>query len=240
MNYILDTHTHTIFGGHAYSTWLENVEWASKNGIEVLGTTEHGPAMPGGPHIFYFENLKVLPREVFGVIHLRGCEANIIDYDGTLDIPESTQQKLDIIIASLHEPCIKPGTIEENTRTLLKVMDNPFVDILGHIGNPKFPLDYDKIIQRAKEKNKLIEINNSSVKSRPGSEENCSKVMELCIRYSVPMVINSDAHVAFDIGKFTFVEELIKKLNVPEELIINTQKSKIISYLKNKGKLSDL
>lgn len=240
MKYVLDTHTHTIFAGHAYSTWLENIEWASKNGIEVLGTTEHGPAMPGGPHIFYFENLKVLPREAFGVIHLRGCEANIIDFDGNIDIPESTQEKLDIIIASLHEPCISPGTIEENTNALLGVMDNPRVDILGHIGNPRYLLDYEKIIQKAKGKNKLIEINNGSFKSRPGCEENCSKVIELCIRYRVPIVINSDAHIAFDIGKFTLADELIQKNNVPEELIFNNEKNKIINYLKNKGKLLDL
>ena len=68
MKYVVDTHTHTIDSGHAYSTWLENIKWASENGVKVLATTEHGPAMPGGPHIFFFNNLKVLPREMYDVI----------------------------------------------------------------------------------------------------------------------------------------------------------------------------
>lgn len=240
MNYVVDTHTHTVDAGHAYSTWLENIKWASENGVEVLATTEHGPAMPGGPHIFFFNNLKVLPRELYGVIHLRGCEANIIDYNGNLDIPEKTQNKLDIIIASLHDVTIEPGSIEQNTNAILGAMDNPLVDILGHIGNPQFPIDIEKIIKKAKEKNKLIEINNSSFKSRPGSEENCMTVIKLCKQYKVNIIISSDAHVCTQIGKFEIANELLTEICFPKELIMNTNRYKIINYLKKKNKLQDI
>ena len=72
MKYVVDTHTHTTAGGHAYTTWLENVKQASEIGLKLLGTTEHGPKMPGGPHIFYFGNLGVMPRELYGVTLLHG------------------------------------------------------------------------------------------------------------------------------------------------------------------------
>ena len=121
MKYVIDTHTHTIMSGHAYTTLLENVKEASKKGIEILGVTEHGPQMPGGPHEYYFGNIKVIPRKIDGVTILRGCEANILDFQGNLDIPEWIQERLDIIIASLHEPCVNPGSREENTRALLNV-----------------------------------------------------------------------------------------------------------------------
>ena len=42
--------------------------------------------MPGGPHPFYFYNLYCIPREIDGVKILRGIEANIIDYDGNIDV----------------------------------------------------------------------------------------------------------------------------------------------------------
>src|SRR3712207_8672658 len=74
MKYILDLHTHTIASGHAYTTLLENAKYASEIGLKILGTTEHGPKMPHAPHIWYFYNYKVLPRKIYGVTMLHGCE----------------------------------------------------------------------------------------------------------------------------------------------------------------------
>ncbi|HBM74751.1 MAG TPA: phosphatase, partial [Clostridiaceae bacterium] len=62
MKYLIDTHTHTIVSGHAYTTLLENVKCAADKGLKMMADTEHGPAMPGGPSIIYFGNLKVIPR----------------------------------------------------------------------------------------------------------------------------------------------------------------------------------
>jgi len=240
MKYVLDTHTHTIFSGHAYTTWLENIKEASNIGIKVLATTDHGPRMPGGPHLFYFNNLRVMPRKLYGVLHLKGCEANIIDANGKLDIPEITQKKLDIIIASLHDVCMRPGSIDENTQALLNVMDNRNVDIIGHSGNPAFPIWEEEVIKKAKEKDILIEINNGSFGSRVGSEENCTEIANLCKKHEVNIVLGSDAHTCFHIGRFPKAEKILKDVGIPDELIMNTDEFKIIKYLKKKGKLDDI
>lgn len=240
MKYVLDTHTHTIYSGHAYTTWLENIKEAANIGIKVLATTDHGPSMPGGPHLFYFNNLRVLPRKLYGVLHLKGCEANIIDINGRLDIPEITQKKLDIVIASLHDVCMKSGSRDENTQTLLNVMNNRNVDIIGHSGNPAFPIWEEAVVKKAKEEGILIEINNGSFGSRSGSEENCIKIAELCKKYEVNIVLGSDAHTCFQIGRFPKAEEILKAVNIPDELIMNTDEFKIVKYLKKKGKLRDI
>ncbi|MDF2882844.1 MAG: hypothetical protein K0R54_3401 [Clostridiaceae bacterium] len=240
MKYVVDTHTHTIVSGHAYTTWLENIKEASKQGIRLLGTTDHGPNMPGGPHLFYFSNMKAWPRKIDDVILLRGCEVNIIDYKGNIDIPELICKKLDIIIASLHDVCIKPGSRDENTEALLNVMDNPYVDIIGHSGNPSFPIWEEKVVKKAKDNNILIEINNGSFGSRAGSEENCYKIAKLCRENHVKLIFGSDAHTCFQIGKFQKAENLIKQLDISEDLIMNTDEFKLINYLKKKGKLKDL
>jgi putative hydrolase len=241
MKYVTDIHTHTIVSGHAYTTLLENVREAKKNGIEVLGNTEHGPTMPGGPHLFYFGNIRVIPREIEGVMILRGCEANIIDFDGNIDIPERFQNYLDIMIASLHDVCIEPGTVEENTRALIKVMDNSNIHIIGHSGNPVFPIDEEAVVKKAKEKDVMIELNNSSfVSSRKGSDVICTRIAKLCKKYGTKVMIGSDAHTCFHIGKFDEVIKLLKGIDMPEELIMNKSKKEIIGYLKNKGKLNDV
>lgn len=241
MKYVLDVHTHTLASGHAYSTLLENAKYASEIGLKLLGTTEHGPNMPGAPHIWYFDNFKVLPREIYGVTMLHGCEANIIDYNGNIDIPEDTAKNLDIIIASLHEPCINPGTREENTEALLKVMENPYIDIIGHSGNPKFPIYEEEIVKKAKEKNILIEINNSSFKtSRRGSEPICINIAELCMKHGTKVIMGTDSHICFTIGNFDKVSAIFEKIVMPEELIMNRDADQFLRYLKNKGKLIDM
>lgn len=240
MKYVVDTHTHTIVSGHAYTTLLENVQEASNIGLKVLGTTEHGPSMQGAPDLMYFRNFKVIPRKLKGVILLNGCEANIIDFNGMIDIPDYIQKRLDIIIASLHDICIKPSTREENTKALLKVMENPYVDILGHIGNPSFPIYEEEVVKTAKEKNVLIEINNGSFISRKGSEKTCRKVATLCKEHNVNVILGTDSHFCSQIGRFPKAEEMLKDIGFPEELIMNTNEEKILKYLKKKGKLKNI
>lgn len=240
MKYVIDLHTHSIVSGHAYTTLLENVKQASINGIKVLGTTEHGPAMPGGPHIFYFSNMRNIPRELYGVKILRGCEANIMDVDGNLDIPERIQERLDLIIASLHDVCFKPfpSTKEVNTMAVLNAMNNRRIDILGHLGNPIFPVDIEAIVKKAKVTNTLIEINNGSLNgSREGSLENCIEIAKACNDNGVEVILGTDSHISFNIGKFDKAEQIIKAANMKEKLIMNIDENKIMEYLKSKGKL---
>jgi len=238
MNFVSDLHTHTIVSGHAYSTILENAKYASDIGLKILGVTEHGPNMPGAPDPWYFGNLKVLPRELFGVKMLYGCEANIIDYEGNLDLEIERQQLLDIMIVSLHEPLMQGGgDIDSNTDALLKTMDNPYVNILGHIGNPRFPIHEELIIKKAKEKNILIEINNSSfLTSRKGSDINCTKIAKLCKEYNVKIIVNSDAHFCYSIGNFAAVDKMLKDIDMPCELIVNANEERLIKFLQAKGK----
>ncbi|HBM81891.1 MAG: phosphatase [Clostridiales bacterium] len=237
MKYEFDTHTHTIVSGHAYSTLLENAEYASKIGLKMIAVTDHGPAMPGGPHIFYFGNLRVVPDNLFGVEILRGVEANILDHDGKLDIPYGILKKLDLVIASLHDVCIKPGSVEENTKALINAMDNEYVDIIGHAGNPAFPIDIDLFVEKAKEKDVLIEINNSSLgTSRIGSYDNCYKIAKKAKEIGAKVVMGSDAHICFDIGNFKLAADLIEKAGIPEENIMNTDVGKLKRYLSDKTK----
>lgn len=237
---VVDTHIHTISSGHAYSTLAENCSEAAKKGMRLIAITDHGPAMPGGPHIYHIGNQKVFPNFIYGVEVLKGVEANILDYDGKIDIGEKTLKKLDIVIASLHDPCIKPGTIKENTMALIGAMKNKYVDIIAHPGNPIFPIDIDEIIKAAKEYNVLIEINNSSLgTSRAGSEENCKKIAEAAALSGNMIAIGSDAHIAFAIGEFDKALGLIKGAGIKDENIINTHEDKLKDFLRGKGKLTN-
>lgn len=242
MKYLSDLHTHTIVSGHAYNTLFENIDYCVEKGIKILGTSDHAPAMPGAPHNWYFGNLRVLPRVIKGVTILKGCEGNIIDVDGTIDLSSYEARSLDYMIASFHEPVFKPRTCSENTNAMINAIEkNPMVEIIGHLGNPSYDIDYETIVKKAKEKDIMIEINNSSIagSSRIGSEGNCRKIAELCMKYGTKIILNSDAHVCFAIGEFSGSLKVLNSINFPEDLIMNDPE-KLIAHLKNKGKLQDI
>ena len=242
MKYLSDLHTHSIVSGHAYSTLLENINYCAEKGIKILGTSEHAPTMPGAPHYWYFGNMKVVPRVINGVTILRGCEANILDIDGSLDMTDESSRNLDYMIASFHEPVFKPRSREENTAAILNVMDKyDKVEILGHLGNPNYELDYEAIVKKAKEKNIMIEINNSSLlgSSRVGSDVNCKKVALLCREIGTKVILTSDSHINTCIGVFNKGIELLEEIQMPKELVMNDPE-KLIAHLKSKGRLSDL
>ncbi|MGL4402398.1 MAG: phosphatase [Fusobacteriaceae bacterium] len=233
MKSIIDLHTHTIVSGHAYSTLQENIEAACRHELKFLGVSDHAPAMPGGPHLFYFSNLKVIPKRINGVRILKGCEVNIINFNGEIDLPERELSAIDYAIASLHPPCIDCGDIHENTRAVINSMDIPQVKIIGHPDDSRYPLDYKEVVRAAKEKNVLLEINNSSLSSgsfREGARENLTEMLEECRKQGARVIMGSDAHASFDIGNFRNSEKLLKELNFPIELVINYNEEEIKDF----------
>ena len=78
MNKILaDMHTHTIASGHAYATLTEMCKEAANKGLEIYGITEHSSGTPGTCADIYFQNLRVVPRDLFGLDLRLGAEINI-------------------------------------------------------------------------------------------------------------------------------------------------------------------
>ena len=123
---LCDTHTHTLYSRHAYSTIRENVLAARDAGLELLGSTEHFSCMLFPEqhlrNFQFFFNMNIWPREWEGVRLLRGCEADVVDLAGNLfghdieasdDITgaatgyettllERVQTQCDYLIASVH------------------------------------------------------------------------------------------------------------------------------------------
>lgn len=232
MRLLADLHCHTIASGHAYSSIQECVEEARNKKLELLAITDHGIQVPDAPKILYFYNLKIIPKEINGIRIVKGVEANIIDYNGSIDMTEDILGRLELVIASLHDVCIEVGTVRENTEAVLGAIKNPFVNIIGHPDNPHFPIDYDEIAAAAAEYGKALELNNSSPVARKGCEENTIKVVEKAKKYKTKLAVGSDAHISFDVGNFNVIDKLINDLQIPQELIINLSKEKVLSFLK--------
>ena len=230
----VETHFHTVASGHAYSTVLEGVAYAKKYGMKGLAITDHGPAMPGCAQLWHFGNQSAIDPEIDGIRIVKGVEANILNYDGEIDIPEEYLKKVDWVIASYHVVCCAPSTVEDHTRGYINVLHNPYVDVLGHSGNDDYVYDYETVIKEAQKCGKLIEINAHSPIGRPGSSERCPIIAQLCKKYEVPVVVGTDAHFATKVGKVDLAMDMLKSIDFPEELILNMDADRFFNYLKNR------
>lgn len=235
MKIVTDTHSHTIVSGHAYSTMKEMAAAAKEHGMELLALTEHAPEMPGTCGSFYFQNFEVVPRKMCGIEILLGTELNILDENGNVDLRESIIKDLDIVIASIHVPCYKAeNTLENNMNAYINAMKNPYIDIIGHPDDGRFPIDYEELVCTAGETGTLLEINNSSLNPagfRKNAHDNICNMLRLCKKYGVSVTFGSDAHIDEDAGRFPFAEAVIKETGFPEELVASTSVDKLKSFL---------
>jgi putative hydrolase len=233
---VVDTHTHTISSGHAYSTIQENAREASANGIRMFNMSDHGPSMKGAPFLYHFGNLDVIPQTLYGVRIIKGVELNITGYNGEVDLPERYIRSLELCLASFHDICIEPSTVENHTNAAVAILENPYIDVFAHPGNPQFQIDIEKVVRTAKDCNKLIELNNHSFVVRKGSMENCREIALMCKRYGVRITTGSDAHISFNIGRFDNVMKLLEEVEMPEELVVTTSVEKMEGYLEERKK----
>lgn len=235
MKIVADTHTHTLASGHAYSTIREMAEMAKEHGMEAICFTEHAPELPGTCGLYYFRNLRILPRERWGLQTFYGVEVNILDKDGTVDLPEDLLKTLDIVIASVHTPCFKDEpTVEHVTSAMVNAMKNPYINVIGHPDDDRFPVDYDVLARTAKETGTLLEVNNSSMRTdtfRMNAKPNIKAMLEACKKYGTMITTGSDSHLDLDAGVLTNSINIIEECEFPEELVATTSLEKLKSYM---------
>jgi len=203
--------------------------------LQMFAITDHGPAMPDSPHEWHFGNMRVIPRVIEGVCILRGIEANILATDGSLDLPPYPGL-LDLVIASFHTPVITPTTRADHTRALINTIKSGNCHIIGHPGNPAYPIDVDEVILAAKDHNVVLEINNSSFSlSRQGSSENCHYILERVAHHGWKVSFGSDAHFSSHLGEFSSCIAMAEKIGFSRDNIISASPESLLAFLAEHG-----
>lgn len=242
-----DTHVHSIFTNHAYSTIEENARYAGSTGIECIAITDHfGPIFLRNVQdgIFHLGNRVILPSEMYGVRVLKGIEIDIIDHKGNLayydmklpmnenvSVHERLLPNCELVIASVHGwKEFRPSTVVEHTEMYINALRNPYVDILGHSGRAGMAYDIDEVLKVAKEEGKIIEINNHSFDLGPCDV--CKTIAERCAELGVYITVSSDAHFSHAIGHYDHALSMLEKIHFPEELIANASMERLFSIVK--------
>ncbi|MBU0927679.1 MAG: phosphatase [Spirochaetes bacterium] len=230
MNIRIDTHTHSVASGHAFSTIDDLARGARASGLDGFVLTDHGPGMPGSTHPYHFGNLRIVPELIEGVRFLSGVEANIMDTAGGVDLAPYLLSRLDFVLAGFHDICFDPGSRSANTDAMIAALSNPLVDAISHPGNPSFPIDNQAVVRAAAAFGKALEINNSSFRIRKGSERSCAELASLCAREGASVVCGSDAHYWRDVGNLSKAVAVIEAAGIPEEQVLNASVDRFLSF----------
>lgn len=237
MKLIADLHTHTIASNHAFSTLFEMTEQAKSMGLLAIAVTDHAPGMPDAPHPYYFGNIVHLPDQLpNGLFLLKGAEVNVINVQGELDLSEKARRRLDWVIVSLHQSCLAPLSYEEATNLWLSMAETAYVDMIGHSEQQEFLYDYERVTKAFAKNNKVVELNANSAKVRPGNEENMRRLALCCKQNKTRISVNSDAHSIYDIGNTIDVLQILKEIDFPEALVINSSLSCLMDALSALGR----
>jgi putative hydrolase len=218
----VDLHTHTVASGHAYNTILEIARDAADKKLEAIAITDHGPALGFIEYPNYFHCLRRVPEELFGVKILKGCEANVLDQRGNIDISEKLQKRLDIVLVGLHIlGGFKRGSDpKKNTAALIKAIEKNRIHIIVHPFRPELPVEIDKLFAACLKHQVLLEINLHILQkniSDPEHLRNTKRLIDLVVKNKTKLTINSDAHFISEVAD----DRTLKKLpfKIPPEII---------------------
>jgi DNA polymerase (family 10) len=192
-----DVHMHTTESDGRES--LETMVAAARaRGLDYIAITDHTQslAMTNGldeSRVFAVaEKIRAYSKTLEGFTVLAGIECDILA-DGSMDLADDCLASLDIVIASVHSAMQQDEA--EMTRRVIKAIEHPSVDIIGHITGRMLlrrdpsRVNVEKVIDAAAANGVALEIN-----SQPYRLDLCDSHARLARDRGVKIAINSDAH----------------------------------------------
>ncbi|MDR3216407.1 MAG: PHP domain-containing protein [Clostridiaceae bacterium] len=231
MKVIADYHTHTYYSdGH--NSCRDMVARAKELGLEEYAITDHGYAtnllgLSRRSRLRQKEKLLRLEDE-FGIRVLKGIEANILTWEGLLDLREEEFEEFDIVQFGFHRPLNfwttrqfftfvvpnfskKGQDIEKNTRALINAMERYPLKIVSHPNNV-LAVDTVEIAKAAVRLGIRFELN----------EKHWDDVVDTLKAVSdtgVGFILGSDSHRASAVAQFPNVLRIIEEAGIPVDRI---------------------
>ena len=142
------------------------------------------------------------------------------------------------MVASVHNADFARGaTTEQLNQLYIGALDDPKVLMLGHVGRTGLPFDVDTVLRAAKARGKLIEINEHSLMGQWSDRAmaRCRQIAQRCAELGVGIAVNTDAHIATDIGRFDNAHALLEDLGFPEHLVATRSADAFMEALETAG-----
>jgi DNA polymerase (family 10) len=192
---------------HMHSVWSDGrdpiaamVEECRALGYEYMAITDHSPHSAASRNLTV-DTVKQQADEVArlrdaypGIAILHGCEVDILP-DGRLDFPDKVLERLDIVLASLHESAGHDR--DQLLKRYTAAMHHPLVTLITHPTNrlvptrPGYDLDYDRLFDTAVATRTIVEIDGA-----PSHLDLNGELARRAIAAGATVSIDSDCHRA--------------------------------------------
>lgn len=200
---------------HVHSDWTDGsasiaamAEAARGRGLAYIAVTDHSRRIamahgldPAGVSRQIAEIDRVNQR-LEGLTVLTGIEVDILR-DGTLDLPDATLARLDVVVASIHSYFDLPRTAQ--TERLIRAVRNPHVDVIGHptgrlIGaRPPCDIDMERVVAAAADTGCCLEIN-----AQPDRLDLDDVAARAARDAGVRLVVSTDSHTVDGFANMRF------------------------------------
>jgi putative hydrolase len=233
----IDLHIHSQYSGHAYGSFYDIVDEARRKKMKMIAITDHGPAMKGSATFMHF-GMGFRAPKYKDIKVLWGCESNILNANGDIDLDSELQKKLDILLIGLHHNCgYEDLGLKGNTAAVIKAISNPNVDIFTHPTNPQYEYDYEKVFQAALDNDVMLELNLSYLAKNMSDEKRktlLKKMIDMARKAGKKVIVNSDAHFLHEIGDDSILKKYWKVLGLTDDIIINNYPDELMKFLEKK------
>lgn len=219
---------------HGHTTWSdgqhsveEMARAAVAQGLEYIAITDHSPwvGVANGLDVTRLRQLKLEIDRVnamnLGVVLLWGSEVDIRP-DGKLDYPDEVLAELDVVVASVHSN-LNMGR-DEMTARVLKAIENPHVDILGHpsgrlLGRrPGYDMDWEAVFRTAARCHTAMEIN-----GYPNRLDLKDTMARRARELGCMLAIGADAHAADHFAYLKLGVGVARRAWTPPGDVLNTR-----------------
>ena len=218
-------HTHETDGKNSIG---EMAESAHARGLRYIAITEHSKnlAMARGLDekraLEHLARIRQDDRAMEGRIRIfAGIEVDILG-DGALDLDDEVLAQMDVVIASVHSRFDQSR--EEMTSRVLRAIENPNVDILGHptgrqiLRREPYAIDLAAVFRRAAELGVAMEHN-----AAPARLDLCDRDLRLARELGCKVAINTDAHDTRELGFMTYGVKQLRRAWLTAEDVLNTR-----------------
>jgi DNA polymerase (family 10) len=194
-----DLHMHTT-ASDGQDTLETMVAAAAALGYEYIAITDHSTNASASRTITVDglkrqrDAIESLRDRYPGMTILQGAEVDILP-DGSLDFPDHVLERLDIVLASLHDSARQDGATL--TRRCIQAIRHPFVNVITHPANQLvgrrdgYPLDYPAIYAAAAEAGTALEVDGA-----PSHLDLDGAKARAATAAGVTLTIDSDCHRA--------------------------------------------
>jgi len=208
------------------------------NGFEYIAITEHSRRLAFAHGLDPLQlaqqcdEIDQLNAELNGITLLKSIEVDILE-NGSLDLPDSALERLDMVVGAVHSSFNLSRA--KQTERILRAMQHPYFTLLAHptgrLIQRRAPYDVDmlRIIREARNRGCFLELN-----AHPERLDLLDTQCQMAKEEGVLISINSDAHGVYDFANLRFGIGQARRGWLEKRDVLNTRSLKELRLLINR------